>query len=141
MFFFQWDHEDWKPPIVVGAYAVIGIVGIVYALLNTTDATTFLSRLADVGSALFLIALVSEGVMWNMVMALGQIRAARDRGREEGREEGRVEGRMEGRMEGREEERAAMIQALRDAGISEDDIQQAVNRREARSNGAGREQS
>lgn len=55
-------------------------------------------------------------------MALGQIRTARDRGREEGRLE----------------ERAAMIQALRDAGVSEDDIQRAVNRREARCNVAGR---
>ena len=117
MFFLGWNPDDWKPPIVVGVYAIIGIIGIVYALLNATDTTTFLSRFADVGSALFLIALVSEGVTWNMVMALGQIRAARDRGR----------------VEGREEERAALIQALRDTGISE----AAVDRREARSNGAG----
>ena len=135
MFFLGWNPEDWKPPIVVGIYAVIGIAGIVYALLNATDSAAFLSRLADVGSALFLIALVSEGVTWNMVMALGQIRAARDRGREEGREEGRIEG----RVEGREEERAAIVQALRDAGVPEADIQQAVDRREGRSNGAGRE--
>jgi len=82
--YFQWDPEDWKPPIVVGAYAVIGVAGIVYALLNATDPATFLSRLADAGSALFLVALVSEGVTWSMVMALGQLRAARDRGRVEG---------------------------------------------------------
>ena len=64
-----------------------------------------------------------------MVMALGQIRAARDRGRVEGREEGRVEG--------REEESAAMIQALWDVGISEAIIQQVVERRESLNNGAG----
>ena len=52
--------------MVFMAYALIGIVGIagiVYALLNAADPTTFLSRLADVGSALFLIALVTEGVI------------------------------------------------------------------------------
>ena len=109
------------------AYAVVGIAGIVYALLNTEDPATFLSGLADVGGALFLVALVTEGVVWNMVMALQKIREARDKGREEGRREGRIEG--------REEERAAMIQALRDAGVSEADIQRAEARRNARANG------
>ena len=110
MFFFQWDQEDWKQPIVIMAYALMGIAGGVYVLLNTGDSIAFLGGLADVGGALFLFALVMEGVTWNMVMALGKIREARDRGREEGR------------VEGREEERAAMIQALRDAGIPEADI-------------------
>ena len=113
------------------AYAAVGIVGIVYALLNTKDPATFLSGLADVGGALFLFALVTEGMVWNMVMALQKIREARDKGREEGREEGRIEG----RIEGREEERAAMIQALRDAGVSEADIQRAEARRNARHHG------
>ena len=99
MFFFQWDQEDWKQPVVVMAYALIGIAGSVYVLLNTGDMITFLGGLADVGGALFLFALVTEGVTWNMVMALGKIREARDRGREEGRAEGRVEGRVEGRAE------------------------------------------
>ena len=89
MFFFQWDQEDWKQPMVVMAYALVGIAGSVYVLLNTGDPITFLGGLADVGGALFLFALVTEGVMWNMVMALGKIREARDRGREEGRAEGR----------------------------------------------------
>ena len=62
-----------------------------------------------------------------MVMALGKIREARDRGREEGREEGRAEG--------REEERAAMIQALRDAGIPERDIRRVEAQRDTRGNG------
>ena len=74
-----------------------------------------MSRLADVGSALFLFALITEGVTWNMVMALRKIREARDKGREE--------------------ERAAMIQALWDAGISELDIQWVEARRDARGNG------
>ena len=91
MFFFQWDQEDWKQPMVVMAYTLIGIAGSVYVLLNTGDMITFLGGLADVGGALFLFALVTEGVTWNMVMALGKIREARDRGREEGRVEGRAE--------------------------------------------------
>ena len=62
-----------------------------------------------------------------MVMALGKIREARDRGRAEGREEGLVEG--------REEERAAMIQALRDAGIPERDIRRVEAQRDTRGNG------
>ena len=95
MFFFQWDQEDWKQPVVVMAYALIGIAGSVYVLLNTGEPIAFLGGLADVGGALFLFALVTEGVTWNMVMALGKIREARDRGREEGRVEGRVEGRAE----------------------------------------------
>ena len=135
MFFFQWDQEDWKQPMVVMAYALIGIAGSVYVLLNTGDPITFLGRLADVGGALFLFALVMEGVTWNMVMALGKIREARDRGREEGREEGLAEGRVEGLAEGREEERAAMIQALRDAGIPERDIRRVEAQRDTRGNG------
>ena len=124
MFVFQRDEEDWKQPLVVMAYAVVGIVGIVYALLNTEDPATFLSGLADVGGALFLFALVTEGMVWNMVMALQKLREARDKGREEGR------------IEGRAEEHAAMIQALRDAGVSEADIQRAEARRNARANGS-----
>ena len=58
-----------------------------------------------------------------MVMALGKIREARDRGREEGL------------AEGREEERAAMIQALRDAGIPERDIRRVEAQRDTRGNG------
>lgn len=54
-----------------------------------------------------------------MVMALGKLREARDKGREEGRAE----------------EHAAMIQALREAGISESDIQRVQARRDARGNG------
>ncbi len=126
MFFFQWDQEDWKQPMVVMAYALIGIAGSVYVLLNTGDTIAFLGGLADVGGALFLLALVMEGVTWNMVIALGKIREARDRGRAEGREEGR------------EEERAAMIRALRDAGIPEADIERVEIQREARGNGSER---
>ena len=57
-----------------------------------------------------------------MVMALGKIREARDRGREEGREE----------------ERAAMIRALLEAGVPEADIRRAEVLREARGNGSER---
>ncbi len=62
-----------------------------------------------------------------MVMALGKLREAKDRGREEGRAEGRVEGRVE--------EYEAMIQALREAGISESYIQRVQAQRDARGNG------
>lgn len=131
MFFFQWDQEDWKQVLVILAYVVIGIAGIVYILLNVGELRTFLSGLADVGGTLFLLALVTEGAVWIMVMALGKLREARDRGREEGRAEGRVEGRAEGRAE----EHEAMIQALREAGISESDIQRVQAQRDARGNG------
>ena len=109
------------------AYVVIGIAGIAYVLLDAGELRTFLSGLADVGGTLFLFALVTEGAVWIMVMALGKLREARDKGREEGREEGRVEGRAE--------EYAAMIQALREAGIPESDIQRVQARRDARGNG------
>ena len=59
-----------------------------------------------------------------MVMALGKLREARDKGR--------VEGRVEGREEGRAQEYAAMIQALREAGVSESDIQRVQAQRDAR---------
>jgi flagellar biosynthesis/type III secretory pathway protein FliH len=72
-----------------------------------------------------------------MVMALGKLREARDKGREEGRQEGPAEGRVEGRVEGRAEEYEAMIQALREAGISESDIQRVQAQRDARGNGPG----
>ena len=127
MFFFQWDQEDWKQPLVILAYVVIGIAGIAYTLLNVGGLRTLLSGLADVGGTLFLFALVTEGAVWIMVMALGKLREARDKGREEGRQEGR--------QEGRAEEYAAMIQALREAGIPESDIQRVQSRRDARGNG------
>ena len=132
MFFFQWDQEDWKQVLIIMAYVVIGIAGIVYILLNAGEPRSLLSGLADVGGTLFLLALVTEGAVWIMVMALGKLREARDKGREEGREEGRVEGRVEGREEGRAQEYAAMIQALREAGISESDIQRVLARRDTR---------
>ena len=118
MFFFQWDQEDWKQPMAVMAYALIGIAGSVYVLLNTGDMIAFLGGLADVGGALFLLALVMEGVTWNMVMALGKLREARDRGRAE--------------------ERAAMIRALRAAGIPEADIRRVEVERDAQGNGTER---
>lgn len=105
------------------AYVVIGIAGIAYVLLDAGELRTFLSGLADVGGTLFLFALVTEGAVWIMVMALGKLREARDKGREEGR------------VEGRAEEYAAMIQALREAGIPESDIQRVQARRDARGNG------
>ena len=135
LFFFQWDQEDWKQTLVILAYVVIGVAGAVYILLDAGELRTFLSGLADVGGALFLFALVTEGAVLVMVMALGKIREARDRGREEGREEGRAEGRAEGLEEGRAEEYAAMLQTLREVGISESDIQRVQIQRDARGNG------
>ena len=154
MFVFQWDQEDWKQPMAVMAYALIGIAGSVYVLLNTGDMKAFLGGLADVGGALFLFALVTEGVILNMVMALGKIREAREKGREEGRREGLAEAHAErrwerlaqaladglvvGRTEGLAEERAAMIRALRVVGISEADIRRVEVLRDGRGNGAER---
>lgn len=140
MFFFQWDHEDWKQSLVILTYVGIGIAGIVYVLLDSSGPRDFVSGLADIGGALFLLALVTEGAVWTMVMALGKIREARDRGREEGRQEGLEEGLEAGRKEGleagRTEERTAMMQALRDAGIPERDIQRVQDQRNSRDNGS-----
>ena len=54
------------------------------------------------------------------------------------REKARAEGIAEGRVEGIAEERAAMIQALRDAGIPERDIQRVEVQRDANGNGPER---
>ena len=142
MFFFQWDPEAWKQSLVVLTYVGIGIAGIVYVLLDSSGPRAFVSGLADIGGALFLLALVTEGAVWTMVMALGKIREARDRGREEGRQEGLEVGlevgRKEGLEAGRTEERTAMMQALRDAGIPEQDIQRVQDQRNSRDNGSRR---
>ena len=114
----------------------------------------FPGGLADMGGALFLLALVMEGVIWNMVIAFGKIQEAREKGYEEGRREGLAEARAErrrerlaqaladglavGRKEGRAEERAAMVRALREVGISEADIRRVEVLRDGRGNGAER---
>ena len=134
MFFFQWDQDDLKHLGAIGAYMLVGVLGIVYKLLNSGDLETFLSGLADVGGAVFIVGLVTEGGVWIMVMALGKLSEARRRGREEGRAEGLEEGRAEGLEEGREK----MVQAMRETGRSETEIQQALDRFDNRRNG-GRE--
>ena len=106
------------------AYVSIGIAGILYALMDARDPGTFLSVLGDAGRALFLFALVTELTVWTMVMAFGKLSEARNKGREEGRAEGRAEGQAE--------EYVAMIQALREAGISEPDIRRVQAQRAAR---------
>ena len=131
MFFFQWDQDDLKHLGAIAAYMLVGIVGIVYKLLDSGDLETFLSGLADVGGAVFIVGLVIEGGVWIMVMALGKLSEARRRGREEGRAEGLAEGREEGLAEGREE----MARAMRELGRPESEIQQALNRFDNRRNG------
>ena len=107
----------------IGAYVLVGVVGIVYKLLNSGDLETFLSGLADVGGAVFTVGLVTEGGVWIMVMALGKLSEARRRGREEGRAEGLEEGREK------------MVRAMRETGRSETEIQQALDRFDNRRNG------
>ena len=102
---------------------LVGVVGIVYKLLNSSDLETFLSGLADVGGAVFIVGLVTEGGVWIMVMALGKLSEARRRGREEGRAEGREEGREE------------MARAMRALGRPESEIQQALDWLDRRKNG------
>ena len=51
----------------------------------------------------------------------------RKEGREEGREEGRKEGRKEGREEGREEEREKLAHKLRELGVDEALIEEALS--------------
>ena len=123
MFFFQWDQDDLKHLGAIGAYVLVGVVGIVYKLLNSGDLETFLSGLADVGGAVFIVGLVTEGGVWIMVMALGKLSEARRRGREEGRAEGLEEGREK------------MVRAMRETGRSETEIQQALDRFDNRRNG------
>ena len=139
MFFFQWDQDDLKHLGAIGAYMLVGVLGIVYKLLNSGDLETFLSGLADVGGAVFIVGLVIEGGVWIMVMALGKLREERRRGREEGRaeglEEGRAEGLEEGRTEGLEEGREKMAQAMREIGRPETEIQYALDRFDNRRNG------
>ena len=115
MFFFQWDQDDLKHLGAIAAYMLVGVAGIVYKLLNSGDPETFLSGLADVGGAVFIVGLVIEGVVWIMVMALGKLSEARRRGREEGREE--------------------MARAMRALGRPESEIQQALDWRDRRKNG------
>ena len=143
MFFFQWDQDDHKHLGAIAVYMLVGVAGIVYKLLNSSDLEAFLSGLADVGGAVFIVGLVTEGVVWIMVMALGKLSEARRRGREEGhaagREEGLVEGRAEGLAEGREEglaeAREKMARAMREVGRPETEIQQALDRFDNRRNG------
>ena len=123
MFFFQWDQDDHKHLGAIAAYMLVGVVGIVYKLLNSSDLETFLSGLADVGGAVFIVGLVTEGGVWIMVMALGKLSEARRRGREEGRAEGREEGREE------------MARAMRALGRPESEIQQALDWLDRRKNG------
>ena len=107
LFFFQWDQDDLKHLWAIAAYMLVGVAGIVYKLLNSGDLETFLSGLADVGGAVFIVGLVIEGVVWIMVMALGKLSEARRRGREEGRED--------------------MVRAMRALGKPESEIQQALD--------------
>ena len=127
MFFFQWDQDDLKHLGTIAVYMLVGVVGIVYKLLNSGDLETFLSGLADVGGAVFIVGLVTEGGVWIMVMALGKLIEERRRGREEGRAEGRAEGLEEGREK--------MVQAMREVGRPESEIQQALDRFDNRRNG------
>ena len=123
MFFFQWDQDDHKHLGAIAVYMLVGVVGIVYKLLNSGDLETFLSGLADVGGAVFIVGLVIEVGVWIMVMALGKLSEARRRGREEGRAEGREEGREE------------MARAMRALGRPESEIQQALDWLDRRKNG------
>ena len=78
MFFFQWDQDDLKHLGAIAVYMLVGVAGIVYKLLNSGDLGTFLSGLADVGGAVFIVGLVTEGGVWIMVMALGKLREEED---------------------------------------------------------------
>ena len=119
MFFFQWDQDDLKHLGAIAAYMLVGIASIVYKLLNSSDLETFLSGLADVGGAVFIVGLAIEGGVWIMVMALGKLSEARRRGREEGLAEGREK----------------MARAMREIGRPETEIQQALDRFDNRRNG------
>lgn len=122
MFFSQWDDQDWRQLSVVAAYVALGIAGIVYALLNAEDLRSLLGNLADIGGALFVIGIIVEGAIWLMVIAFGKLQEAR---REARRASERA--RAEGIEAGKAAARAAMIRRMRDAGISEEDIQRIAS--------------
>ena len=86
-----------------------------YKLLNSGNLETFLSGLADVGGAVFIVGLVIEGGIWIMVMALGKLSEARRRGREEGRED--------------------IVRAMRELGKPETEIQQVLDWLDSHKNG------
>ncbi len=119
MFFFQWNQDDLKHLGAIAVYMLVGIAGIVYKLVNSSDLETFLSGLADVGGAVFIVGLVTEGGIWTMVFALGRLSEERRRGREEGRAEGRKD----------------MARAMRALGMPESEIQQALDWADMRRNG------
>ena len=119
MFFFQWDQDDLKHLGAIAVYMLVGVAGILYKLVNSSDLETFLSGLADVGGAVFIVGLVTEGGVWIMVFALGRLREERRRGREEGLEEGREK----------------MVRAMREVGRPESEIQRALDRFDDRRNG------
>ena len=125
MFFFQWNQDDLKHLGAIAVYMLVGVAGILYKLVNSSDLETFLSGLADVGGAVFIVGLVTEGGVWIMVLALGKLIEERRRGREEGRAEGLAEGREK------------MARAMREIGRPETEIQQALDRFDERRNGEG----
>ena len=131
MFFFQWDQDDLKHLGAIAVYMLVGAAGILYKLVNSSDLETFLSGLADVGGAVFIVGLVTEGGIWTMVFALGRLSEERRRGREEGLAEGLEKGREEGLVEGREK----MAQTMREIGRPETEIQRALDRFDNRRNG------
>ena len=123
MFFFQWNQDDLKHLGAIAVYMLVGVAGILYKLVNSSDLETFLSGLADVGGAVFIVGLVTEGGVWIMVLALGKLIEERRRGREEGRAEGLAEG------------RERMAQTMREIGRPETEIQRALDRFDERRNG------
>ena len=118
MFFFQWNQDDLKHLGAIAVYMLVGVAGILYKLVNSSDLETFLGGLADVGGAVFIVGLVTEGGVWIMVLALGRLIEERRRGREEGRAEGRAEGLEEGREK--------MARAMREIGRPETEIQRGA---------------
>ena len=115
MFFFQWDESDWRQQATIMVYAILSLAGIIYMIVTAAGVKAFLGGTADVGGALFAFALATEGVIWNMVMAFGKLREAKEKGIEIGQER--------------------TIQAMRNSGYSEADIQKILNDLRTGSNG------
>ena len=123
MFFLQWDESNWRQTAAITAYAVIALAGIIYSVLSAANASELFSAMSDMCGALVISGIMTEGVVWTMVMALGIIAEAKNRAREEGIEIGQERG----------IERA--IQSMRDSGFSEADIQKVVDSLKTGSNG------
>ena len=123
MFFIKLDEEDWRQTATIAAYVMLGVAGIIYAVIGAANADALFDSMSSVCGALILVGLTSEGAIWLMVMAFGKLKEARDRGEKRGIAIGIERGHEQ------------MIQSMRESGLDEADIQKTIDNLNAGSNG------